>query len=163
MRAVALLLLLPFAAGHGIHAYAQGRAANAGQTRADFLGVTQYTAAGCSNAQTCGPSYCVRGSNVDALNNRANMTDADFARQLAALTTRTCTISTDARCTAAGLSALFGRYPGVKAAYVRFGRCGARFGRCGGTLCMLRGHALHAAKGRFCTLLRRCALPRSVR
>ena len=120
MRAIALLLLLPAAAAHGIHAYAQGRAANSAQSRADFLGVTQYVSSGCSNAQTCGPSYCVRGSNTDAVNNKPNMSNADFAPQLAALTTRTCTISTDARCTSAGLAALFGRYPGVKAAYVPF-------------------------------------------
>lgn len=75
-RAVALLLLLPVAAAHGIHAYAQGRAANAGQSRADFLGTTLYSAAGCSNGLTCGPSYCVRGSNSEAVNNKANMTGA---------------------------------------------------------------------------------------
>jgi hypothetical protein len=118
--AFALVLLAPGAAAHGIHARAQGRVGpNSAQTRADFLGVTQFNAySGCTNSLTCGPSYCVRGNNSAAVNNKANRTDASFAQQLAALTTRTCTISTDARCTAAGLAALFGRYPGVKAACV---------------------------------------------
>ena len=75
-RAVALLLLLPVAAAHGIHAHAQGRLGNAGQSRADFLGTTLYSAAGCSNGLTCGPSYCVRASNSEAVNNKANMTGA---------------------------------------------------------------------------------------
>ena len=163
MRAAALLALLapllPGAAAHGIHAYAQGRAvralvidiallparaysrayyafasanalrfpqANVGQSRADFLGVTQYSASGCSNALTCGPSYCVRASNTEAPNNKANVTDADLARQLLTLATKSCTISTDARCTKEGLTALFGAYPGVKAACVPT-RCGGRY------------------------------------
>ena len=80
--------------------------------------MTQYSASGCSNALTCGPSYCVRASNTEAQNNKPNMTDAAFAGQLLTLATKSCTISTDARCTKAGLTALFGAYPGVKAACV---------------------------------------------
>lgn len=120
MRALlfALLLAPGGAAAHGIHALAQGRSqASSAQSRSDFLGVTQFTAySGCTNSLTCGPTYCVRGSNAAAYNNKENMTDPDFAHQLSELTTRTCTISTDPRCTAAALTALFGRYPGVKAA-----------------------------------------------
>ena len=148
MRAAALLALLasllPGAAAHGIHAYAQGRAANMGQSRADFLGVTQYSAAGCSNAQTCGPSYCVRASNSEAPNTKQNMTDPDFARQLSAIASNTCTISTDARCTKAGLTALFGKYPGVKAACVPLRRCG------GGTRAVRAPFAEPARHCRYC-------------
>jgi hypothetical protein len=117
---VALLVAscLQAVSAHGIHALAQGRASRvAAQSRADFQGDTLYLAAGCSNALTCGPTYCARASNVDAVNTRGNLTDVTFAAVLARLTTRTCSISADARCTAAALSALFGRYPGVKAAY----------------------------------------------
>jgi hypothetical protein len=110
------------ASAHGIHALAQGRATRvATQNRVDFLGSTLYSAAGCSNELTCGPSYCARASNVDAVNTRGNMTDASFVSTLGRVTTRTCSISADARCSAAALAALFGRYPGVKAAYCNDG------------------------------------------
>jgi hypothetical protein len=119
---LALAACAPHCHAHGIHALAQGRTTPvASQSRADFLGATIFSDQGCANDLTCGPAYCAKASNAEAVNKRANMSDAAFAADLAHMTTRTCAISADPRCTAAGLRALFGGYPGIKVAYCNDG------------------------------------------
>jgi hypothetical protein len=51
-----------------------------------------------------------------------NKTTASLAATLASVQSQSCTVSSDARCTTAALTAVFGHYPGVLAAY-----CNANF------------------------------------
>ena len=142
VRALALLLgggaaVGGHAGGHGSHftghlagaaagVAAQGpslRAAAAAQyamTRSDFIGSLQpfnETLGGCNNAGTCGPSFCSRGANAACANTKSNLTEADMMARVAHVAVGTCTASTDPRCSEAALTAVFGRFPGVKAVY----------------------------------------------
>ena len=109
------------AAAHGTH-FAGVRAA-AGpytMTRSDFVGVApplNETFFGCDNAGTCGPSFCRRGANAACSNPRSNLTEPDMKTRVAQVGVGSCTASTDPRCSEAALTAVFGRFPGIKAVY----------------------------------------------
>lgn len=72
---------------------------------------------GCSNQNSCCPSFCVKASNAACTLTGSNITEASMKQKVAAVASKTCTQSTDPRCTTAALTAVFGRYPAVKAAY----------------------------------------------
>ncbi len=108
-------------APHGTH-FSGVRAAAGGytMTRSDFVGVAtplNETLFGCINAGTCGPSFCRRGSNAACSNSRSNLTEAEMKSRVSQIGVGTCTASTDPRCSEAALTAVFGRFPGVKAVY----------------------------------------------
>jgi hypothetical protein len=111
-RAVLLLLSLACAV---FRVEAQGQPA---LTRADFFGTAVFTSETCnSDGLFCGPPWCVKATNTACSVTGVNITDAQMQAAVLATTARTCTVSSDARCTTAALTAVFGRYPGVKAVY----------------------------------------------
>lgn len=71
----------------------------------------------------CTPSQCVAGTNPSCAlvspqgGLYTNISDAGLAQQISNVQATTCTASTDPRCTTAALTAVFGRFPGVKAVY----------------------------------------------
>ena len=92
--------------------------------RGDYIGtpVQTFSSAVCSNSLTCSPSQCVKGTNPacavsNNLGTTTNKTNSAMAATLATIASRTCTVSSDARCTTAALTAVFGHYPGILAAY----------------------------------------------
>ena len=132
----ALLVLLCAAAaaaetrpgGHMAHAAARAGGVTVTPARGDYIGTPMqtYSSAVCSNSLTCSPSQCVKGSNTacavsNNLGTTSNKTNSAMAATLATIASRTCTVSSDARCSAQALAAVFGHYPGILAAYCNDG------------------------------------------
>ena len=71
----------------------------------------------------CTPTQCTAGTNPSCAlvspqgGLYSNISDSILANQVSAVASTTCTASTDPRCTTAALTAVFGRFPGVKAVY----------------------------------------------
>lgn len=72
----------------------------------------------CSNAGTCGPSFCSLVNNGPCTPQEQNITKTEMMRRVGLTGCKTCAAApTDPRCTSAALLAVFGKFPGMKAAY----------------------------------------------
>ena len=91
-------------------------------------GVGSWVQNGCSNAgpngnPSCSPAYCAATNNAlpactSAALQRGNTSDATFVTLLSNIVGHTCSVAPqtqDARCTAAALSAVYSKYPGILA------------------------------------------------
>ena len=110
--------------GHMAHAAARVGGVPVTPIRGDYIGspMQMYSSAVCANGLTCSPLSCKAGTNTacavsNNLGTTSNKTNSGLASVLASIASRTCTVSSDARCTTAALTAVFGHYPGILAAY----------------------------------------------
>lgn len=102
------------------HAMPRPRAGGGGPytpVLSDYLGTVVLSNATCTNNLSCCPSYCTPGTNAACVVGRSNTSEAALQASVASVTAKTCAASTDVRCTTAALTAVFGRFPGIKAAY----------------------------------------------
>jgi len=130
----ALLLAICLAAAHAqafpprhmSHASARAGGVMRTPVRGDYVGTTLYVGDTCTNSLTCSPKQCVKGTNTacsvsNNLGTTSNKSNTLLAATLASVKSRTCTVSSDARCTTAALTAVFGHYPGILAVYCNDG------------------------------------------
>jgi len=87
-------------------------------SRTDFFGTNLFTNNTCnSTGLFCGPPWCVRASNSACNDTNINITVIQMQTAVLATASRTCTVSSDPRCTSEALAKVFGGFPGVVAAY----------------------------------------------